>query len=106
MEKKTYYVNLGSGEISQIPYENNQKYTIQATADDIKLLRIAFDRMDQANRGAYARAHIPILAYHNDRPNDDYDRELTEVFQMLYDLGDQQTKDHIKESGVLADNHL
>lgn len=46
------------------------------------------------------------MPYHNDKPNDDYDSELTEAFRMMYDLGDKETKQHIEEIGILSDNHL
>jgi|SRR5690625_2977065 len=106
MDKKTYYVNLGSGEVSQIKYANNSVFTIQATEDEVQLLRAKLDDMDRADFEAYGRAHIPILAYHNDKSNDKYDAGITEAFQMLYDLGDQETKKHINEIGVLGDSHL
>ncbi|HLR52404.1 MAG TPA: hydrolase [Candidatus Avamphibacillus sp.] len=106
MEKKTYYVNLGSLEISQIQYANNSVFTIQATEDEVQMLRAKLDDMDRADFEAYGRAHIPILAYHNDESNDKYDAGITEAFQMIYDLGDQNTKKHIDEIGILGDSPL
>jgi len=101
MEKKKYYVNIGDGEISQIKYQNNDQYTIYATEEDVRLLREKFRNMHDSSFAAYLRAHVPIVPYHNDKPNDVYDENLTETFQMLYDLGDDQAKQHIKELGVL-----
>jgi len=106
MEKKTYYINLSSTEISQIKYANNDHFTIQATEDEVSQLRAKMDNMNDADFGAYMRAHVPIMAYHKDSENDAYDQGITEAFQMIYNLGDGDTKQHIEEMGVLGDHHM
>ncbi|QKY69758.1 hydrolase [Lentibacillus sp. CBA3610] len=104
--KKKYYINLGSQEISQIKYDNNEGFIIYATDDEVRLLRQRLDGMDNADRDAFWRAHIPIRPYHNDKPNDDYDAGITEAFQMIHDLGNKETKQHIDDIGILRDDHL
>ncbi|ASK62895.1 hydrolase [Virgibacillus phasianinus] len=106
MEKKKFYVNIGTQEISQIEYGNNQDFTINATDEEVLLLREKFNDMDQANFRAFFRAHVPIMSYHNDKSNHDYDGGMTGAFEMLYDLGDDQTKEHIEAMGVLSDKRL
>ncbi|PAV27727.1 hydrolase [Virgibacillus profundi] len=106
MEKKKYYIDVGSGEISQVKYDNNDSFTIHATMDEISLLRAKMDNMHDASVRSFFRAHVPIMPYHNDKSNDDYDSNLTETYQMLYDLGDEQIKQHIESMGVLGDEHM
>ncbi|HEX6594479.1 MAG TPA: hydrolase [Bacillota bacterium] len=106
MERKKYYVNLGAQQITQTNFENTNVFTIYANADEVRLLRAKMDQMDRANIESFFRAHIPILAYHHDRPNDDYDEQMTEALQMIYELGDDQTKKHIKDIGVLEHRPL
>lgn len=106
MEKKKYYVNVGTGEISQISYDDNDDFIIHATKDEVAQLRSKLNHLHDASFGTFIRAHIPIMPYHNDKSNDDYDRNITEAFQMLYNCGDEQTKSHIVEMGVLTDNHM
>jgi len=106
MEKEKYYVSLASGEISQIRFGNNDDFTIQATADEVRLLRAKFDNMHDSEMGSFWRAHVPIMPYHNDQANDDYDREITEAFQMLFDLGNEETRTHITQMGILTDQHM
>ncbi|WP_449355579.1 hydrolase [Virgibacillus natechei] len=105
MEKRKYYVNIGAGEISQIKYDKNEEFVIHATADEVSLLRSKLENMHDASFNSFLRAHVPIMPYHNDKPNDDYDSNITETFQMLYDCGDERAKSHIKEMGILKDNH-
>ncbi|SDQ29649.1 hydrolase [Virgibacillus salinus] len=105
MEKKKFYINLGSQEISQIKYDNNEEFVIHATEDEVRILRDKMDDMYNADYRAFFRAHVPIMPYHNDSSNDDYDIGITEAFQMIYDLGDENTKKHIDSMGVLSDGH-
>lgn len=106
MQKKTYYVSVATHEISQIPYGNNADFKIEATSDDVRILRAKLDNMHNADRGSFWRAHVPIMLYHNDEANDTYDTEITGVFQMLYDLGDEQAQSHIESMGILSDRHM
>ncbi|WP_404453779.1 hydrolase [Virgibacillus necropolis] len=106
MEKKKFYVNMGTQEVSQIKYGNNQDFIIHATEEEVILLREKLNDMDQANTRAFFRAHVPIMSYHNDKSNDDYDGGMTGAYQMLYDLGDEEAKEHIESMGILSDRHL
>ena len=101
-----YYVSIASQEISQIKIGNNDDFTIYATDDEVKLLRSKMEKIYDADMRAYWRAHVPIMPYHHDKPNDDYDLGITEAFQMIYDLGDEQTKSDLTDMGVLGEEHL
>lgn len=106
MEKKKYYVEIGSGEISQIQYHNNDSFTIYATDEEVALLRSKLANMHDASYNSFWRAHVPIMPYHNDKSNDSYDSEMVEAYQMLHDLGDDTTKNHIESIGILDENHI
>lgn len=106
MEKKKYYVSLQSLEISQIEHGNNNDFTIYATDGEVKELRATFNKMYDANIGTYWRAHIPIVPYHHDTANDNYDAAITDAFQMLYELGDEKTKEFIDDSEVLTNRPI
>lgn len=105
MEKKTYYVNLGAGEISQVKEEIADFYTIQATSEEVALLRALLQKMHESDFTTFIRAHVPILPYHKDQSNDIYDENLVKVFEMMYQLGDENAKDHIVSMGILPLEH-
>ncbi|WP_099160040.1 hydrolase [Virgibacillus ndiopensis] len=105
-DKKKYYINMGSQEISQIKFNNNEEFIIYATDDEVRMLRGKMENMHDADFRAFFRSHVPIMSYHNDESNDDYDIGITEAYQMIYDLGDEHTKSHIDKMGVLSDKHL
>ncbi|WP_164668294.1 hydrolase [Virgibacillus doumboii] len=106
MEKKKYYINTGSLEISQIKYDNNEEFIIHATDDEVRILREKMNNMHDADLGTFLRSHVPIVPYHNDTANDNYDDSITEAYRMIYELGDEDTKEHIDSIGVLSDRHL
>src|SRR5690625_478609 len=101
MERKKYYVSLQSREISQTIVGNNADFTIYATDDEVRMLRKKLDNIYDAEVDTYWRAHVPIMPYHKDASNERYDQSLTEAFQMIYSLGDDQAKQFVSESGLL-----
>lgn len=106
MNKEKYYVSIASSEISQVKVGNNASFTIYATSDEVRSLRGKMDNMHDADMGAFWRSHIPIMPYHNDQSNDDYDVGITAALQEIYELGNDEAKSHIREMGILTDRHM
>jgi len=101
MERKTYYISVGLREISQIKTASPFELEIEATEDEIRALREIFDEMYSAEWMGFLRAHVPYVQYHYDKENDMIDRDLINVYQMLYNLGKPETKQHIESMGIL-----
>ncbi|PWU68112.1 MULTISPECIES: hypothetical protein [Gracilibacillus] len=104
MEKKKYYVNIGTQEISHIPYGGNAEFVIQANDEEITLLRLKFDEIHDADLSTYVRAHIPFTPYHNDPQNDAYDEGIKGVYQMIYELADEETKAAMDKYNIGKEN--
>jgi hypothetical protein len=100
-EKKTYYIEIASGEISQSPYDSPWNFKIDATKEEITTLRKYFDESHTVGIGNFIRAHIPFLEYHHDNENDIQDEKLQQVYRMIHQLGDEEAKQHIKSMGIL-----
>lgn len=101
MIKDTYYIQLSTGSISKSPEASPWNFKIAATEDEVHQLRRLLDEMDSAALSSYVRSHIPFEEYHHDSSNDGYDEKLKAAYQMIYILGDQQAKHHIKTMGIL-----
>ncbi|KOO46759.1 hypothetical protein [Priestia koreensis] len=99
--KKTYYINVGYGEISLSKSAFDWNYVIQATDDEITHLRDLFNGNDNEDWQGFFRAHVPYIQYHFDRQNDAYDQGMSLIYEQLYKLGDDATKQHIKEMNIL-----
>ena len=91
-----YFIGINNDTITQKNADQNAAYTIYANDEELKEIRRKLEKMEDASLSSFFRAHIPIKPYHEDPQNDAYDDGLNELFQMLYELGDEETKDHIR----------
>ncbi|HLS35472.1 MAG TPA: hydrolase [Bacillota bacterium] len=98
-----YYIHMQSREISKTPYGNSNYLTIHATEKDIEQLRSIMDNITDADNMSFIRSHVPIVPYHKDSANDDYDEQFSKALKMIYDLGTDETKQHIESMGVLQE---
>lgn len=101
-QKEQYFVSVATAKISQIPNAQDNDFAIMATKREVDELRRLFTNMDDADKMSHIRSAIPFLPYHNDQANENYDHNITEAFQMIYELGDDEAKTLIDESGVLS----
>ncbi len=99
--KKTYYISVGTGEISKSNTDSAWNFRIEATDDEIAMLREYFDQNYSTEWENFFRAHVPFLEYHHDKQNDAYDETMVKIYQMIYDLGDQEARNHIESMGIL-----
>ncbi|QAS53880.1 hydrolase [Halobacillus litoralis] len=103
MDRDKYYINIGTREISLNHDGNNDDFLIYATKEEVITLREIFDEIYNSDVRSFYRAHVPFKPYHQDEDNDESDMEMKHAFQKIYDLGDETTKNHIVEMGVLED---
>ncbi|CAH0118372.1 MULTISPECIES: hypothetical protein [unclassified Paenibacillus] len=101
MEKQTYYVSVQSSSIlteqGATPYE----FEIQATQEEVDKLQSLFDFKSEADQKTFYRAHIPAYPYHVDPDNDMYDSYLNRIYELIYKLGTDETKQAIRQSRLM-----
>lgn len=100
-QKKTYYIDLGTGSISQSATSASWSYKIEANNEEIIQLRELFDQNYSTEWKNFFRAHVPYVQYHYDRENDAYDDTIQQVYGIIYKLGDQEAKRHIESMDIL-----
>lgn len=103
-EKKTYFIDVGTGEISQSSTSSTWNYQIQANTDEIIELRELFDQNYSTEWQNFIRAHIPFVEYHHDRENDAYDDTIQQVYALIYKLGNEEARRHIESMEILEVN--
>lgn len=104
--RRKYYINMQSRKISEDNIQNEFPFAIYATDEEVGRLQRKFNEIYDAELSTYWRAHVPFIPYHKDGSNDQYDSLYTDVLEMIYNLGDEQTKQYIDQSGVLMDYSL
>lgn len=77
------------------------QFQIEADDDQILQLREYFDEQYMTDWKGFFRAHVPFLEYHYDSPNDEMDRKRKEIYSMIHDLGNEETKNFIETNGLM-----
>lgn len=99
MEKKTYYIAVGSGEMPE-PEEatGNFKFEIQATEEEVVKLQEMFEELTTNEEDTAMRATI---SNRSDKENNADGWSLTEIYRMLHELGTPDTRKHIEAMNVI-----
>lgn len=100
MEKKTYYISVGSGDIVREKDVTNFEFEIQATEEELNELEELFEEKEEAELGSARRAVTPYYEYHNDGENDAYDASLKDIYKMIHKLGTPETRSHIESMHI------
>jgi hypothetical protein len=100
-QKSPYYISLGTGEISRNATSSPWSFKIEATEEEVGVLREYFNQNYSTEWQNFFRAHVPYVQYHYDRENDAYDETMEKIYGMIYKLGDQEAKNHIESMGIL-----
>lgn len=102
MEKKTYYVAVGPGEILEDPEALNYEFVIQADDDEFDKLQELFEDTATAELRTAGPSLIPFQG--NDFiENNIYDEQLKDIYRMLHQLGTAKTRKHIESMHILED---
>ncbi|MCC3377136.1 hypothetical protein [Cohnella sp. REN36] len=95
MEKKRYFISVQARTIMLNQGDAAYELEIQATDDEVDKLNELFESLEEFDQSTYFRAHYPGIPYHHDKANDGYDYFLREIYNTLYDLGTDETRQHI-----------
>jgi hypothetical protein len=101
MERKTYYVAVGSGEIHEDKTVASYEFEIEATEEEAEQLSELFETTNSASHHSFWRSHTPYVPYHHDAENDAYDEALKAVYKKIHELGKPATKNHIETMNIL-----
>lgn len=101
MEKTTYYVNISAGEILMDKDVSPWQYQIEAAESEVEELRLLFDGIEENSMDDFLRAQTPFREYHDSPSNDIYDDKMKKIFEKIYQLGNEEAKEHIREIGVI-----
>jgi hypothetical protein len=104
--KKTYYVTVEigprSGEIRDHLEVNdvNYDFEIKATPDEIDRLERLFREAEEEDFTTFVKAHTPFLDNESE-DNVKEDDTLRKIYRMIYQLGTEETKRRMDESGMI-----
>ena len=100
MKKNKYYIKVGSGEILPERTMSEWEFEIIATPEEAMRLRQLLEETNSESNSIFLKAHIPMQEDY-DEENIPYDKKLRQVYQLIHDLGTDETKEHIQSMGIL-----
>jgi hypothetical protein len=98
--KETYYVGIADGMIAKRKTDSPWDFKIEANDEEIIKLRELIDWGADQDWQSFTRAQMPALPYHFDRENDAFDLTLKNIYALIYQLGDEEAKQHIEKMGM------
>ncbi|MEK8130608.1 hypothetical protein WMW72_22130 [Paenibacillus filicis] len=102
MDRKTYYIAVGSGEILEpAAVTDNFEFEIQADQEEIDQLQELFEDKEDDEQSTMLAGLTPYRQLSDDEENDAYDWTLTEIYMMIHRLGTPETRKQIEAMGVL-----
>ncbi|MGG1515564.1 hypothetical protein ABE504_09135 [Paenibacillus oryzisoli] len=99
--KRTYYINVGTGEVLEDPTTLDVQFEIQATEEDIAKLQELLEEVDNTSQNSYGATWFPWQVYYSVPQDQEYDYYLTEVYRAIHRLGNEHTRRHIESMNVL-----
>lgn len=107
MEKKTYYVTVDigphTGEIREQLKQNDAVYDfeIEATPEEISQLEQLFTETQETDFSTFVQAHLPFETRERSKVSWEEDEQIDKIYQMIYQLGTDNTKAKMRESGLI-----
>lgn len=102
MNKKKYYISVQAGTILDNQGDASYGLVVEATPEEIDKLAEVFEELGNFDQATFTQTATALsIAYHLDESNDGYDYYLNEAYSMIYELGTEETKQHIKSMNIL-----
>ncbi|MGM8364149.1 hypothetical protein ACLIBG_01585 [Virgibacillus sp. W0181] len=98
--RNKYYVTIDAKEVRTSPLPDGTNYTILATEDEAKELRMIFTNMENESKEALKHILKPFDERPVDIERNKYDTDLLYIYQRVHDLGTEETKLSIKQLGL------
>lgn len=104
MTKKQYFVSIAKQEITDIPIPGQgAEYEIIADDQDIETIKQLFKSADQYEKDASSYILLnPFDEWGVDDNREGYAEDIQEVYEILYKLGTEKTKNKISQLGILS----
>lgn len=101
MNIKRYFVTVNTAEIREVSIPDDIEFEIMATQEDILEIQTLFSRMDQEEKSGLAYIVRPFNENIVDDKRDQYNDDLIKIYELLYRLGTEETKESIVSMKIL-----
>ncbi|PZE22111.1 hypothetical protein [Paenibacillus xerothermodurans] len=107
MPKTLYYVSVANGLIQDETTMNDAlqddyEFRIRANDEEIRELRELMQKVLDDEENTHIRAPIPYKSAEHDKATEDFNSDMLNMYNMIYQLGDDKAKRHIEQTGILG----
>lgn len=102
--KRTFYVSVRNNLFQKEPDESTE-FTVQVNEEEEKKLRDQLIEMGKEEKYTFKRAFVPYKSADHDDATNQFDNQMIELYTTIYELGDETTRQTIKEMKVLPKLH-
>lgn len=101
-DKKHYYVSVSGKSVETEPSRTEQ-LQVMATESEINHLQSLLDSEKHNDDYTAQRAPIPYKSADHDPATDQFNDNLIEVYRAIYQLGTEETKQHIRSLNIIQE---
>jgi hypothetical protein len=106
MPKSTYYVTVATGLIEELQAlqdkaNRTHEFVVEASVEEIAVLRDLFDKQAASEELTFKRATIPYKTADQDPSTERFNGDILNIYRYLYEIGTYETKKHIEKMGIL-----
>jgi hypothetical protein len=101
VNKQRYYVSVQSGTVMLNKGDAAYELEIEALPVEKENLDMLLWMKASYDDSSFVRTPIPGVPYHFDEENDSYDAVVTNIYKLIYELGTEETKEHISSMNLL-----
>lgn len=100
-ERSLYYVSVAHRLIQETPNDSGE-FEVQLDEEELTLLRDKLEALTAEDNYTFRRAPVPYKSADRDDAPEQFNKQLSEVYVLLYRTGTARTRTMLLESGILS----
>ncbi|MBU5673490.1 hypothetical protein [Paenibacillus brevis] len=100
-EKQTYYVSVAHRLIQESP-NDSAEFEVLLDEEELSLLQDKLNALTAEDDYTFRRAPVPYKSADHDDAPEQFNKQLSELYVLLYRSGTAKTRTMLMESGILS----
>ncbi len=97
MEKHMYYISVPHLTCTAYPGMRPYDFKMELEPHKARVFQKLFASIYQLETSNMVRAHLPFIPYHMDELNHDIDHRYKQIYALIHEYGDDQTKEFVEK---------
>ena len=97
MERQMYYISVPHLTCTAYPGAGPYNFKLELEPLKARVFQKIFGQIYQLETSNMIRAHLPFIPYHMDELNHDIDHCYKQIYALIHEFGDEQTKEFVEQ---------